>query len=221
MNFSKFDLLGRDIDKNTPFFISLLGGHSAIKRFFGFECPLPIIQSNDVKSVLRQRLENPNDFVYPYAYMVLQNISMPKDGQSAKTVRRNSQGIVINETNSTITKFFGFQMSVGLELHFVTNDILQAVNFSLKALSLLNSDSMSFEVESENFCWKVSVTSDVDSISFPRSEKDNEADPEAFDMTCDIKITGYTGVIKDAPKINNLGKIKTNANLSNGPIVEG
>lgn len=216
MNFSQFDLLGKNIDRNTPFFIGLLGAHGAIKRFFGFrDIPLPIIQNNNVKAVLRQGLDNPNDLKYPYAYMSLTEIELAKDRQAVKTIRRQSQGFNVNGTNATVSKFYGFPVSVGLELHFVTNDLLQAIQFSLKALTLLTTETLSFDVEDDNFAWMVQVSTDSNSISFPKSDKDNEADPEAFDMVCTIKVTGYSGVTKDVPKINNQANVGRRAGIIN------
>ena len=211
MDFSKFDLLGKNIDKNTPFFTGLLGAHSAIKRFFGFkDIALPIIQSNNVKAVLRQQIgvDTNNGDHYPYAYMSLTNFEMVIDEQAVKTVKRHSQGHRDDGTNSTITKFYGFPMIVTLELHFVTNDIFDAVKFALKSLTLLNTGTLNFDVQDENFAWKVVVKGDSNSISFPRTDKDNESDPEAFDMTCTVTVRLWSGNFKAVPKINNAGAVQ-------------
>jgi hypothetical protein len=208
MNLNQFDLLGKNIDRGTPFYTGLLGARSAIRQFFGFDSlQLPIIQNNNVKAALRQGLENPNDTRYPYAYMALSQLQQPKDRQPVKNLRRQSLGFVTDDSNSTVSKFFGFPVILTMELHFVTNDILQAVQFATKALTLLQSGSLSFNVESEHFGWRVDISTDSDTISFPKADKDNEADPEAFDMSCSIIVSGYTGVIKEVPKINNSGKV--------------
>lgn len=210
MDFSKFDLLGKNIDKNTPFFTGLLGAHSAIKRFFGFkDIPLPIIQNNNVKAVLRQNIgpDNNSGDHYPYAYLSMTNFEMIVDEQANKTVRRHGQGFRDNGTNSTIAKFYGFPINVTLELHFVTNDIFEAVKFGLKSLTLLNTGVLNFDVDDENFAWKVVVKGDSNSIAFPRTDKDNEADPEAFDMTCSISVRLWSGITKEVPKINNAGNV--------------
>lgn len=210
MDFSKFDLLGKNIDKNTPFFTGLLGAHSAIKRFFGFrDIPLPIVQSNNVKAVLRSQtaLDNNSGDHYPYAYMSLTNFEMIVDEQANKTVRRHGQGHRDNGTNSTVAKFYGFPMIVTLELHFVTNDIFDAVKFGLKSLTLLNTGVLNFEVEDENFKWMVVVKGDSNSIAFPRTDKDNEADPDSFDMTCTVSVRLWSGNMKEVPKINNSGTV--------------
>src|SRR5690606_21078309 len=94
---SKFDLLGRNIDKNTPFFITLLGAQSAIKRFLGLDkISLPIIQDNNVKAALRQAQGASDNVQYPYAYLSFTNIRMIKEQQAVKNVRRVSMGHVDN-----------------------------------------------------------------------------------------------------------------------------
>lgn len=210
MDFSKFDLLGKNIDKNTPFFTGLLGAHSAIKRFFGMrKIPLPIIQSNNVKAVLRQTIANDDNSGnhYPYAYMSISNFEMVMDEQANKTARRHGQGHRDTGSNATLAKFYGFPMIVSIELHFVTNDIFEAVKFGLKSLTLLNTGVLNFEVEDENFKWVVVVKGESPSIAFPRTDKDNESDPEAFDMVCNISIRLWSGVMKEVPKINNSGSV--------------
>lgn len=219
-NFDKFDLLGKKIDKNTPFFTGLLGAHAAIKRFFGMQnIPLPIIQSNNVKAVLRQQVANDNNSGdhYPYAYLSINNFEMVVDEQAPKTARRHGQGYADNGTNSTVVKFYGFPMLVSLELHFVTNDIFDAVKFGLKSLTLLNTGTLNFDVEDENFAWKIVVKGESPSIAFPRTDKDNEVDPEAFDMVCNISVRLWSGVMKEVPKINNEGRVDRRVGLATGP----
>lgn len=225
MDFSKFDLLSKNIDKNTPFFTGLLGAHAAIKRFFGFkDIPLPIIQSNNVKAVLRQNIgvDDNSGNHYPYAYMSMNNFEMIVDEQAPKTIRRHGQGHRDNGTNSTVAKFYGFPMIVTLELHFVTNDIFSAVQFGLKSLTLLNTGTLNFEVEDENFGWKVTVKGESNSISFPRTDKDNEVDPDSFDMTCSISVRLWSGITKEVPKINNSGTVQTQVGIvpTGQPMIE-
>lgn len=199
------DMLGRSIDKNTPLFASLAGAREALKRFLSLR-DLPIIQSNDVKAFLRQQ-QKPE---YPYSYMSFTDIAIQKDGQAVKNLRRVSQGSSVHHaTNSTVSKFYGFPAIISMELHFVTNDILAAVNFTTRSLITMHTEALNFDLECEAFSWKVQITTDSESISFPRSDKDNEADPESFDMVLPLKIRTYIGVVKDVAKINNDGKVTT------------
>lgn len=205
------DNIDRIIDKNSPAYLTLLGFRNLCQRFFKIK-DLPLIQSQDVKREIRQGVDaqNVNMQKYPYAYFSLTNLSLTKDQQSLKNIGRNSNGYTLEEiANAMVRKAFMFPASIGVELHYITNDLVDAVDFSTRTLILATTGKLNFKITHEGTEWTVLVVPQSEDVSFSRTDKDNEPDPEGMDLVIAFSLQTRLGSMRDVPKVNNDGIVTT------------
>jgi hypothetical protein len=212
------DNLDRIVDQNSAAYLSLYTFREAIKKFFGI-AEFPLIQSNDVKREVKKELgvDNPNHSVaglYPYSYWSLSDIGLVKDQQTIKGIARNSLGQSFDELqNAVLKKAYLFPSSINVEMHYVTKDLVDALNFSTRALLVAHSGKLNAKVEMDGASWFVTTVMTNDSVTIPRSDKENEADPEALDLVISFRIDTKLGVMRDVPKINNRGIVTQSVEL--------
>ena len=212
------DNVDRIVDKNSAAYLTLFTFREAIKHFFGIE-DFPLIQSQDVKRELKRNIgvDNPNNSVanaYPYAFWSLSDIGLIKDQQAIKGVARNSLGATFDElANSVLKKAYLFPSSINVEMHYFTKDLVDAINFSTSALLVAHSGKLNARVELDGVSWIVTTTMTSESVPLPRTDKDQEQDPEALDLAISFRIDTKIGVMRDVPKINNRGTVTQNAEL--------
>lgn len=209
----------RILQKNSPAYITLYTFREAVKRFFALEA-LPLVQSQDVKRHLKKGVDDANINVadlYPYSYYSLGSLGLVKDQQAVKTAARHSMGATFDElANAVLKKAFLFPCSIQAEVHYVTKDIIDAMNFCTRALIVAHSGKMNARVEYEGVSWIVEVKLDSESIPIPRSDKDLEADPEGMDLVLSFTINTKLGAMRDVPKVNNRGEVTTGIEVKNG-----
>jgi hypothetical protein len=204
------DSLDRIMDVNAPAYLTLYTFRESIQRFFSIET-LPLVQSQDVKREMRKGLDDPNANMqlYPFAYYSISTLSLIKDQSPIKGIARNSMGYTVDElTNATTKKAFVFPATINVELHYVTNDLIRALDFSTRALIVALSGKLNAEVQWEGIKWFVTVRCDADSVNFVRTDKEMESDPEAMDLTITFSIDTKLGAMRDVPKINNRGSVQ-------------
>lgn len=212
------DNVDRIVDKNSAAYITLYTFRESVKRFFGLD-EFPLIQSNDVKREVRKSVgvDDPNhsvSAVYPYSYWSLSDIGLVKDQQTIKGIARNSLGHTLDELqNSIVKKAYLFPSSINVEMHYLTKDLIGATDFITRALIVGHSGKLNSEVQMDGAKWFVTITMTSESVSIPRSEKDNEADPEAMDLVVSFRIDTKLGVMRDVPKINNRGAVTQGVEL--------
>ena len=201
------DSLDRIVDVNTPAYLTLYTFREGIKRFFGLD-ELPLAQSQDVKREMRKGIDDPNHNMsrYPFAYYSISSLGLVKDQQPIKSLARNSMGYTLDDlSNVALKKAYLFPSTIMVELHFLTNDLIRAIDFSTRALIVSHSGKINAEVQYEGVKWFVVTRCDSDSISFPRTDKDAENDPEVLDLTVSFSIDTKLGALRDVPKVNNRG----------------
>lgn len=209
------DNIDRILDKNSPAYITLLGFRESCKRFFRLR-EFPLVQSQDVKREIRKGLDaqNVDAQKYPYAYFSIGSIGLIKDQQPIKTATRHSMGFTVDElTNSMVKKAFVFPSSINVEMHYVTDDIIDGIDFATRALIIAVGGKLNFKSEYEGMSWMVTITPNGEDISFPRTDKESEADPEGMDLTISFRIDTKLGAMKDVPKVNNHGAVTQNVGL--------
>ncbi|MNQ36670.1 hypothetical protein D3C85_501950 [compost metagenome] len=212
------DNVDRIVDKNSAAYLTLSTFREAVQRFFGID-EFPLIQSNDVKREVRKAVgvDNPNHSVaavYPYSYWSLSDIGLVKDQQPIKGVARNSLGFTVDELqNAIVKKAYLFPSSINVEMHYVTKDLIDALNFSTRALLVGHSGKLNAKVQMDGAEWFVTTVMTSETISLPRSDKDSEADPEAMDLVVSFRIDTKLGVMRDVPKINNRGTVTQSVEL--------
>lgn len=212
------DNVDRIVDKNSAAFLTLYTFRESVKRFFGVE-DFPLIQSNDVKREVRksQGVDDPNHSVsniYPYSYWSLSDVGLVKDQQAIKGIARNSLGFTVDElANAVVKKAYLFPSSINVEMHYVTKDLVDAMTFITRALIVGHSGKLNAEVVMDGAKWFVTTVMTSESVSIPRSDKDNEADPEAMDLVVSFRIDTKLGVMRDVPKINNRGTVTQSVEL--------
>lgn len=211
------DNLERIIEKNGPAYITFLTFRDACKKFFDLK-HLPLIQNNDVKRALRSFKEtDPNrstSDLYPYAYYSVSGLGVVRDGQPLKGLARASAGYTVDEVaNATVKKAYLFPAAVTIEFHYVTNDLMRAIDFSSVALIVGQTGKLNSRVQFEGTEWTVEIKMDSESIPFPRTDKDNEVDPEAFDLVISFTVNSRIGRVRAVPKINNYGRVTQNVEV--------
>ena len=214
------DNIDRILDRNSAAYLTLTVYRDAIKRFFGID-RLPLIQSQDVKrEVRRKTIGSENDQVsniYPYAYFNITSIGLVKDHLAVKTIARASRGFTFDDlSEAVVKKAYLFPSTLEVELHYVTNDVVKAMDFSTRALIVAATGKLNARVTHDGASWIVATAFSSDSISFPRPDKDLEEDPEGYDIIVPCTISTQLGVMRDVPKINNRGKVTTDVGVENG-----
>jgi hypothetical protein len=204
------DNLDRILDKNSAAYLTLYSFRESLKRFFQLD-EIPLVQSQDVKREMKKGVDDPNRAVatkYPYAYFSLSSIGLVKDQQGIKQIARNSLGMTLDDlANASIGKAYLFPAKIAVEFHYVTNDLVSAIDFSTKALIVTHSGKLNLRVELDGTSSIVGVTASSEEVSMPRSDKEAEGDPEGFDLAISFDIQCKLGVVKQVPKVNNRGTV--------------
>ena len=204
------DLLGNLSFKQTHLFTAFAAIRASFKKYFKLQ-DLPFVHNNDVKQMLRQKM-TPS---YPYAYVSMTSIAKTEAHLLSPTVRRRGIGDVLNGSNSTITRLHYFPITVHYEMHYVTNDYMDAIRFIGEALILFDSKALNVRIRTGNASSFLEIKIDNPEIQIPRADKENEAEPEAFDLVLTCTSTTWTGVEKQISKINNRGEVEFNAVVVN------
>lgn len=210
------DNIDRIVDRNSAAYLALTAFREAAKRFLNIE-KLPMVQTQDVKRHLR-RMEtadmNRQMNIYPYAYFNLTRMAIDKDQQAVKTLARAGMGYTFDEIeNAVIKNAYLFPCIIGIELHYVTNDLIRAIDFGTRANILAATGKLNTRVELDGFSWFVTAYFPDAAVDFPRPEKDGEEDPEGFDITMNCELHTKIGVMKGVPKVGNRGAVTSGVEI--------
>lgn len=203
------DLLGTTEFKQTHLFASFAGIRRVFKRFFKLK-ELPFVHSNDVKVLQRGKFE-PS---YPYAYVSITSMGISENSVDAARIRRHGGGHTCNTANSTLTKHYFFPITLKIELHFITDDFLKAIQFMSEALILSTTKVLTFTLRTGSVEGFVTITPETKDLQLPRADKENEVDPESFDIVCNFSIDTWTGVSRETAKVNNAGEVELNVHIA-------
>lgn len=204
------DLLGNQSFKQTHLFTAFAAIRASFKRYFKLK-DLPFVHNNDVKLLLRSTLEP----TFPYAYISMNSIAKTEAHLLSPTLRRRGTGDVLDGSNSTLTRLHYFPIQVHYELHYVTNDYMDAIRFIGEALILMDSKALNVRITTGNASSFLDINMDTKEITIPRADKENEADPEGFDLVIACTSNTWTGVEKKLSKVNNRGEVEFNAVVVN------
>ncbi len=204
------DSIDAIIDRNSATYISLIAFREAAQRLLGID-KLPMVQSQDVKRQLRA-LEaastNKQMMTYPFAYFNITRIAIDRDQMAIKTIARSGLGHTLDEVeNAVIKKALMFPAIIGVELHYLTNDLIRAIDFSTRANLMAAASKLNSRVSLDGAEWFVEVRFPDTAVDFPRPDKDLEEDPEAFDLVINCEIHTKIGVMRNVPKVNNRGAV--------------
>lgn len=202
------DLLGTTEFKQTHLFASFAGIRRVFKRFFKLK-ELPFVHSNDVKVMQRAKFE-PS---YPYAYVSITSMGISENNIDVARVRRHGGGHTVHLANSTLTKHYFFPITLKVELHFITDDFLKAIQFMSEALILSQTKVLTFTLRTGDVEGFVTITPETKDLQLPRADKENEVDPESFDIVCNFSIDTWTGVSRETAKVNNNGEVELNVSI--------
>jgi hypothetical protein len=211
------DLLGRSSFKQTHLFASFAGIRASFQKFFRIK-EIPFVHNNDVKQMLRAKME-PS---YPYAYVSMNSIAKSEAHLLTPTIKRRGVGHMVDGSNSQLTRLHYFPVTVRYEFHYVTNDYFDAIRFIGEALILFESKVLNVQVTSGNVTSKLTIKADNPEVQIPRADKDNEAEPEAFDLVISCSSETWTGIEKKISKVNNRGEVTFHAVVVNpdGNVVD-
>lgn len=205
----KKDLLGATRDKKSRLHGTLYGVRRELKRRFKIT-EMPFVHSNDAKVFQRQRMV-PS---FPWAYVSVNTVGLNEQSINPNTAARHSVGHSFargDQGNATISKHYMFPIIIGMEMHFITDDYMTAMAFIDTALIIATSNKMNFKMKMlgvENY---VRITPESREFTLPRSDKENEQDPEGFDIVFNFRVETWTGVTKEVAKINNMGEVELGA----------
>jgi hypothetical protein len=203
------DLLGTTEFKQTHLFASFAGIRKVFKRFFKLS-ELPFVHSNDVKVLQRGKFE-PS---YPYAYVSITSMGISENNVDVARIRRHGGGHTVHQANSTLTKHYFFPITLKVELHFITDDFLKAIQFMSEALILSQTKVLTFTLRTGDVEGFVTITPESKDLQLPRADKENEVDPESFDIVCNFSIDTWTGVSRETAKVNNNGEVELNVSIA-------
>jgi hypothetical protein len=203
------DLLGTTEFKQTHLFASFAGIRKVFKRFFKLS-ELPFVHSNDVKVLQRGKFE-PS---FPYAYVSITSMGISENNVDVARIRRHGGGHTVHQANSTLTKHYFFPITLKVELHFITDDFLKAIQFMSEALILSQTKVLTFTLRTGDVEGFVTITPESKDLQLPRADKENEVDPESFDIVCNFSIDTWTGVSRETAKVNNNGEVELNVSIA-------
>ena len=196
------DLLGVQSFKQTHLYTSFAAIKASLRRYFKIK-DLPFVHNNDVKQILRQSMKPE----YPYAYVSMTSIAKTESSMNSPVLRRRGQGYVGNTANASLVKLHYFPITLRYEFHYVTNDYRDAIRFIGEALILFDAKVLNVRIRSGNASSFVTIKLDSPEIQIPRADKDNEAEPEAFDLVMTCTSDTHTGTEKQISKVNNAGTV--------------
>lgn len=205
----KKDLLGTTEFKNTHLFASLHGIQQVFKRFFKIK-DLPFIHSNDVKTFQRNKFEP----TYPYSYVSVTSMGITEGSVDPTRIRRHGIMQTVHQANSTLSNHYYFPITLQLEFHFLTNDFLKAITFMSEALIISQTKTLNFELKTGPVKGFVTIMAESKDIPLPRSDRESESEPEAFDIAINFTVYTWTGVSREIAKVNNNGDIELNMAIS-------
>ncbi|AFH14594.1 hypothetical protein LU11_gp063 [Pseudomonas phage Lu11] len=200
------DLFGNHSFKQTHLHLSFAAIRASLKKFFKLK-DLPFVHNNDVKQIMRASAQPE----YPYAYVSMTSIAKTEGGMSGPTLRRRGVGHVVDGSNSTLTSLHYFPVTLQYEFHYVTNDYFDAIRFIGEALILFDSKVLNVKIKSGLPSSFLDITTDTKEIQLPRADKDNEAEPEAFDLVINCHTSTWTGIERKISKVNNRGEVEFNS----------
>lgn len=204
------DLLGNQKFKQTHLFTAFAAIRASLKRYFKLE-DLPFVHNNDAKMMQRSKMEP----TYPYAYVSMNSIAKQEAHLLSPTIRRRGSGDVRDGSNSQITRLHYFPVIIRYEFHYITNDYFDAMRFIGEALILMESKALNVRITTGSASSFLDIVMDSKEIAIPRADKENEADPESFDLVLSCYSNTWTGVEKKIAKINNRGEVEFNAVVVN------
>lgn len=203
------DLLGTTAFKQTHLFASFAGIRRVFKRFFKLE-ELPFVHNNDLKIMQRAKFEP----TYPYAYVSITSMGISENNIDVARVRRHGGGHTVTEANSTLTKHYFFPITLKLELHYITDSFIDAIQFISEALILSQTKVLTFTLKTGHVQGFVTITAESKDLQLPRADKENEVDPESFDIVLNFSVDTWTGVSRETAKVNNRGEVEMNVNIA-------
>nr|DAF93682.1 MAG TPA: hypothetical protein [Myoviridae sp. ctshb19] len=211
------DILGNSSFKQTHLFTAFAAIRASIKKYFKIK-DLPFVHNNDVKQMIRQQYEP----TYPYAYVSMTSIAKTEMHLLSPTIRRRGIGYVTDGSNSTLTRLHYFPITLKYEFHYVTNDYFDAVRFIGEALILFDSKVLNVRITTGATSSFLEIKADMPEIQIPRADKENEADPESFDLVISCTSNTWTGIEKKISKVNNAGAVTFHAVVVNpdGAVVD-
>lgn len=204
------DLLGKQNFKQTHLFTSFAAIRASFKKYFKLE-DLPFVHNNDAKMMQRAKFE-PS---YPYAYVSVNSIAKTEQHLLSPTLRRRGTGDVRDGSNSQITRLHYFPIILRYEFHYITNDYFDAIRFIGECLILMDTKALNVRINSGKASSFLDIVMDTKEIAIPRADKENEADPESFDLVVSCYSNTWTGVERQIAKVNNRGEVEFNAVVVN------
>jgi hypothetical protein len=205
-----FDLLGATTNKSSPLISTLDGVNKALSKGLAFKT-IKLITHDNQKRVLRADASRQ----YPYGYTRLRSIRILKDRINPKVIRRHGSSTNIDFAREiTIDKGFMFPSALGMELTYVSDDILDVLQLTEKLAIIAAYDGFTFQLDlpgvGEFF---VSIRFDSDDFAIPDSTIENEEDPQAMELTFSFTVETHLGIVKQVAKINQDQRIEHNTVL--------
>lgn len=213
------DNIDKIIDRNSAAYLSLTAFRESAQRFFGIE-HMPLVQSQDVKRWLRTvadtgSVNKQTQSIYPFAYFNITRIGIERDNHATKTIARAGRGQTFDQIeNAFVTNAYMFPATISVEMHYLTNDLIRAIDFATRAVIVAATGKLNTKVQLNGAEWFVTSQFNDYAVDFPRPDKDMEEDPEAFDLTINCDLKTNLGVMRAVPKVNNRGHVTTSTKLA-------
>lgn len=207
------DLLGTTRQTNVPLFATLIAVREQLKRRFGLDvCPL--ITTDNVKDAVKSN-RNEMSLSYPFGYWRINTISINKERNNVKTIRRHglmrpgSSPDNADNTNFNLAFFFPARMEG--TFYYESNDIKHQLGFIERWLIMTATESLNVKVNlniGEGVEWMVRIYSEDASAQLPETQIDAEESPSVFANQLTFSVDTYIGTSKAVPKFNNEGDIQ-------------
>ena len=199
----RYDLLSGKNTKESPLYASLYGARLSLQKSLGLKT-LSIIQHDNDKRILEQFGSR-----YPYAFMRMTSLSIVKDMQNNRLIKRTGSMIQAEVIDTiTIHKGYLFDAKINMELVFVTDQMVDALTYIEKLAILSATDSFTFTIRLPNSSeWQASIVFESEDFAIPQAVLEDEENPKALELNYSFYLKTKIGLIKQVSKINNEGRV--------------
>lgn len=176
---------------------------------------LPLVTTDNAISVFRKDFVKYGSSVFPYAYLKLNDFTIDKENYNSKTIGRRGTGISTDSiTNSLIAKNYQFPTILTFTLSYYSNDFGTMLGF-IEKFDIYNViQAFNYAVDLPKATrWVVDVSAEPQ-ISIPTATLEDEQLPAVYPLEIPLVVKSKTGLVKDVPKTNNQGHIKTSVKVT-------
>lgn len=150
---------------------------------------------------------------YPRSYLALTSFEVQRDRRNNLAMKAsglsNGNRSANNETGNYIKRAKTYPVKMSFEFHYFDSDMDRSIFFVENLAALIASNSFSFTlIIQEKFEHQIRIFFD-DAISIPLLQYSNDTDPNSIEITTNLYVDTFVGIIEDGARVFDLGANET------------